>query len=111
MTSCIFCKIANKEIKSQILFEDDDYIAFEDTNPQAPTHFLVIPKKHIETILDADSNTLGELLNIASRQAVKKGISADGFRVVINCNRHGGQTVYHLHAHIMGGRWFTWPPG
>jgi histidine triad (HIT) family protein len=111
MKSCIFCNIANKSMKSKILYEDDNYLAFEDTNPQAPVHFLIIPKQHIETIFEADSKTLGELLIIGADAARKKGLEADGFRTVINCKRHGGQTVYHLHAHVLGGRWFSWPPG
>lgn len=111
MNSCIFCEIAQKKRQSKIIFEDDDCVAFEDTNPQAPVHFLVIPKKHIETFLDADANMLGLLMHTAARLAKEKGIDKNGFRTLINCNRHAGQSVYHLHVHVMGGRWFTWPPG
>ncbi len=111
MKPCIFCEIAQNKLKAQILYEDDQFVAFEDTHPQAPTHFLVIPKEHIETILDTSEQTLGRMMAIAVQVAKRKGLDADGFRTVINCKRHGGQTVYHLHAHVMGGRWFSWPPG
>jgi histidine triad (HIT) family protein len=108
---CIFCEIAAGRTPAQILYEDENCLAFEDIHPQAPIHFLVIPKRHIETILDADADTLGNLMAIASRQAGKMGLAADGFRTVINCGRHAGQSVNHLHAHVLGGRWFSWPPG
>ena len=111
MKSCLFCDIANKRAKAEIIYEDDQFLAFEDIRPQAPVHFLVIPKKHIETLLDADETTMGKMLAIAARLAEKKNLADNGFRTVINCGRHGGQSVYHLHVHIMGGRWFTWPPG
>jgi histidine triad (HIT) family protein len=111
MTHCIFCDIVKDKSKAKIIFEDDEFLAFEDTHPQAPVHFLVIPKKHIETILNADEPTLGRLLAVAAQEAKRKGIDKDGFRTIINCNRHAGQSIYHLHAHVMGGRWFSWPPG
>jgi histidine triad (HIT) family protein len=111
VTSCIFCEIVKNPMKAQILYEDDEFLAFEDTRPQAPVHFLVIPKVHIETLLDADERILGRLLAISVQQAKAKGLNDEGFRTVINCKRHAGQTVYHLHVHIMGGRWFSWPPG
>jgi histidine triad (HIT) family protein len=111
MIECIFCKIVQKKAPAKIIYEDDDCLAFEDAHPQAPVHFLVIPKKHIETILDADENNLGKLTHIAAVLAKEKGLAKDGFRTVINCNRHAGQTVYHIHVHVLGGRWFTWPPG
>ncbi len=111
MSDCIFCDIAGGERSARILHEDDDCIAIEDINPQAPVHFLVIPKKHIETVLDGDENILGKLLFTASRIAESKDLGKDGFRTVVNCRRHAGQTVDHLHVHVMGGRWFTWPPG
>ena len=111
MNPCLFCEIVSKNAKSEIIYEDDHFLAFEDIHSQAPIHFLVIPKKHIETILDADADILGKMLAIATDLAKKKDIAANGFRLVINCNRHGGQSVYHLHVHVMGGRWFTWPPG
>ncbi len=111
MSDCIFCKIASGEHSARILHEDDDCMAFEDINAQAPVHFLVIPKKHIETVLDSDESMLGKLLFTAARVAESKGLGKDGFRTVVNCRRHAGQSVNHLHVHVMGGRWFTWPPG
>jgi len=111
MTECVFCRIAEKKQRAQIIFEDEQCLVLEDTNPQAPVHFLVIPKKHIETILDADEEILGKLTWEAAKIARQKGIDDDGFRTVINCRRHAGQSVNHLHVHVMGGRWFTWPPG
>lgn len=111
MIECIFCKIAQKKASAKIIYEDDDCLAFEDSNPQAPVHFLVIPKKHVETILEADEKILGKLTRVAATLAEQKGISEDGFRTLINCNRRAGQTVYHIHVHVMGGRWFSWPPG
>jgi len=111
MSTCIFCEIVNKKKKATILHEDDQVVAFEDTRPQAPIHFLVIPRPHIETVLDADKETLGNLLAIAVQEAKKKGLDSNGFRTVINCKRYAGQSVNHLHVHVMGGRWFSWPPG
>ena len=111
MSDCLFCKIASVERKARVLHEDDDCIAFEDINPQAPVHFLVIPRKHIETVLDGDESMLGKLLFTAARVAESKGLRENGFRTVVNCGRHAGQSVNHLHVHVMGGRWFSWPPG
>jgi histidine triad (HIT) family protein len=111
MTRCIFCDIVKDISKAKLIFEDDHFLAIEDTSPQAPIHFLVIPKKHIETILEADEHLLGRMLAIAVQEAKNKGLEKDGFRTVINCKRHAGQSIYHLHAHVMGGRWFSWPPG
>jgi histidine triad (HIT) family protein len=111
MSDCIFCKIASGELSARILHEDEDCMAFEDVNPQAPVHFLVIPKKHIETVLDGDEKILGKLLFTAARIAENKSLGKDGFRTVVNCRRHAGQSVDHLHIHVLGGRWFTWPPG
>jgi histidine triad (HIT) family protein len=111
MSGCVFCDIAEKKRQAKILYEDDHCLAFEDTNPQAPVHFLVIPKSHIEKYTDADAEIMGKLMHTAARLAGERGIDKGGFRTVINCNRHAGQTVYHLHVHVMGGRWFSWPPG
>jgi histidine triad (HIT) family protein len=114
MSDCIFCKIIEKKIPAKIICEDDLTLAFEDINPQAPVHFLVIPKKHISTILDikdADRELIGRIFQVAAKIAADKGIAAKGFRMVLNCNPDGGQTVYHIHCHILGGRQMQWPPG
>lgn len=112
--TCIFCKIAHKKIKSEIVFEDEEIVAFKDLNPQAPVHVLFVPKKHIETLNDissGDDALLGRMLAKIRDLARENGISEDGYRVVINCNKAAGQEVFHLHVHLLGGRSFTWPPG
>ena len=114
MTDCLFCKMVNGEIRPDTVYEDEDILAFNDINPQAPTHILVIPKKHIATLNDAgedDIQVLGKLHRVAARLADEQGFAADGYRVVINCNGHGGQAVYHIHLHLLGGRQMHWPPG
>jgi histidine triad (HIT) family protein len=114
MSDCIFCKIAEKKIPAKIVYEDTEAVAFEDINPQAPVHTLVIPKKHIPTLLDLkeeDNNLIGHLIKVANKIAVDKGIAERGFRLVTNCNPESGQTVYHIHLHILGGRRMNWPPG
>jgi histidine triad (HIT) family protein len=111
---CIFCKIAKKEIPSKIIHEDDRLVVFEDIAPQAPTHVLVVPKKHISTTLeikDEDNALIGHMLQAAARIAEKKGIAERGFRVVMNTNAEAGQTVFHIHLHVLGGRAMGWPPG
>jgi len=111
---CIFCKIANKEIPTRVVLEDDDWIAFHDTNPQAPTHVLVIPKKHVVGLKEAspeDEALLGKLLLGAQRVAEATGILQTGFRTIINSGANAGQTVFHLHVHVLGGRPMAWPPG
>ena len=105
-TSCIFCKIARGEIPAEVLYEDDRVIAFDDINPQAPVHFLVIPKAHLETLDDATDehrDLLGHLLVTAVRLAREKGVAESGYRQVINCRADGGQEVFHLHLHVLGG--------
>ncbi len=115
MTDCIFCKIIAKKIPSKIIYEDDLAVAFEDINPQAPVHTLVIPKKHIPTVLGLkegeDDHLIGHLFKIANKIAMDKGIAERGFRLVTNCNHESGQTVYHIHLHLLGGRVMHWPPG
>ncbi|WP_333654086.1 histidine triad nucleotide-binding protein [Dissulfurispira sp.] len=114
MSDCIFCKIIDKKIPARIIYEDEHALAFEDVNPQAPVHTLVIPRKHIPTLLDIkeeDNNLIGHLVKVANKIANDKGIAERGFRVVINCNPESGQTVYHIHLHILGGRQMHWPPG
>ncbi|MEP0071963.1 MAG: histidine triad nucleotide-binding protein [Marinomonas sp.] len=111
---CLFCKIVNGDIPATVLYEDDDVIAFEDIMPQAPTHFLVIPKRHISTLndlTDNDAAVVGKLQITAAKVAKQKGISEEGYRVAMNCNEMGGQTVYHIHMHVLGGRQMAWPPG
>ncbi|MEW6585293.1 MAG: histidine triad nucleotide-binding protein [Nitrospirota bacterium] len=111
---CIFCDVAERKKPAKIVYEDEFALAFEDINPQAPVHTLVIPKQHIATNLDLkeeDSALVGHLFQVANRIAVKKGIAERGFRLVMNCNRESGQTVFHIHLHILGGRIMHWPPG
>jgi histidine triad (HIT) family protein len=114
MSNCLFCKIIKKEIPSKIVFENEEILAFEDINPQAPVHILVIPKTHISTTndLSAEHNTLmGRVLLQASQLAKEKSLDENGYRLVFNCNKHGGQAVYHIHLHLLGGRQMAWPPG
>lgn len=112
MSGCLFCKIIASEIPVNKIYEDEYVFAFHDIGKQAPHHFLVIPKKHIATLNDADDATLlGKLTLTASKIAKDLGFAQDGYRVVMNCNKHGGQTVYHIHLHCLGGRNLNWPPG
>jgi histidine triad (HIT) family protein len=114
MSDCIFCKIAARQIPSKVVHEEDEVLAFEDVHPQAPTHILVIPKRHIARLSDlteADEGLVSRLVTVANRIATARGISGRGYRVVINCNADGGQTVDHLHLHLLGGRKMKWPPG
>lgn len=114
MDNCLFCKIANKELNSQIVYEDDLAVAFKDIHPKAPTHILVVPKKHLPTHLDLteeDNTLIGHVHLVINKIAKESGLDQDGFRVVINCKEPAGQTVFHLHFHLMGGRIFNWPPG
>jgi histidine triad (HIT) family protein len=111
---CIFCKIARGEIPSQILHQDDELTAFRDIRPQAPTHVQIIPKRHIDTILDlglADERLIGKMVLLANRLAQKEGLADNGYRLVFNCKSYGGQEVYHIHLHLLGGRRMAWPPG
>lgn len=113
-TDCIFCKIATKEIPVQTVYEDEMIIAFPDINPVAPVHVLVIPKKHIEHLLatgSGDQAVCGHIMASLPKIAEALGVSEEGFRVVFNTKSNGGQTVMHLHAHILGGRFMKWPPG
>jgi histidine triad (HIT) family protein len=113
MSDTIFTKIIKKEISADILFEDDRVLAFNDINPQAPIHFLVIPKKPIATINDIasdDEAVVGYMHRIAAKIAVDLGIAQQGYRTVMNCNQDGGQTVYHIHLHVLGGKPLGWPP-
>lgn len=112
--STLFSQIIAREIPADIVYEDDQVLAFHDINPQAPTHILIIPKKPIATLNDLteeDQALVGRLPLVAARLAKQLGFADDGYRVVMNCNDDGGQTVYHIHMHLMGGRRFTWPAG
>lgn len=114
MADDLFLKIIQRDIPADILFEDDQVIAFKDIAPQAPVHFLVVPKKRIETInaLEPDDAALiGHMVITAQSIAKDQGIDESGFRLVFNCNPDGGQTIYHIHLHVLGGRTLTWPPG
>jgi histidine triad (HIT) family protein len=111
---CLFCKIINHEIPASIVYEDDQVIAINDINPQAPVHILVIPKRHIATLNDLgpdDDDLVGEMARRAAAIADEKGIAAAGYRTVFNTNSQAGQTVFHIHLHLLGGRSLSWPPG
>ncbi|WP_020407402.1 histidine triad nucleotide-binding protein [Hahella ganghwensis] len=113
MSETLFTKIINREIPADIIYEDDLSLAFNDINPQAPVHFLVIPKKTIATVNDiaeADRELVGHLYLVAAKLAKSMGFSEDGFRTVMNCNEHGGQTVFHIHLHVLAGKPMGWPP-
>jgi histidine triad (HIT) family protein len=112
--SCIFCRIAGGEIEADVIHADEACVAFRDLNPQAPVHVLIIPRRHIESIdrlADEDADILGRMGVVARDLARREGIDAAGYRLVLNCNEAGGQTVFHLHMHLLGGRDFGWPPG
>jgi len=112
MSGCVFCKIVAGEIPAQIVKKSDGIIAFTDMNPQAPTHLLIIPTMHIGSLNDAkDPKLLGSLLSFTRELAKEKGIETRGYRIVVNTNPDGGQTVFHLHLHLLGGRVMNWPPG
>ncbi|MGI9234905.1 MAG: histidine triad nucleotide-binding protein [Woeseiaceae bacterium] len=111
---CLFCKILSGDIPADVIFESDTVIAFRDINPKAPTHALVIPRKHIATINDVreeDEKIVGSLYSAAKDVAAAEGISEVGYRAVMNCNEAAGQTVFHIHLHLLGGRELGWPPG
>jgi histidine triad (HIT) family protein len=112
-TTCLFCKIAKRELPAKIVYEDDESVAFEDIHPKAPVHILIIPRRHLATILEAgqgDDRLLGHLLLVANSVARQKGIAERGFRLVLNCNHEGGQAVFHLHLHLLGGQRLSWHP-
>ncbi|MBN2134798.1 MAG: histidine triad nucleotide-binding protein [Acidobacteria bacterium] len=111
---CLFCKIINGEIPSKKVYEDDSVFAFEDINPVAPIHILIVPKKHIATLNeleDEDTELTGKIVQTAKMIAADKGINEEGYRLIFNCQEKAGQTVFHIHLHILGGRTFGWPPG
>ncbi len=114
MSDCIFCKIVKGDIPSARVYEDEELYAFKDIGPQAPTHLLIVPKRHIPTLNDltgSDGPLMGRLLVAASRIAREQGLSEKGFRIVANCLESAGQSVFHVHFHLLGGRAFRWPPG
>lgn len=114
MDDCIFCKIAHKEVPVKPVYEDEDIIAFPDIKPAAPIHVLIITKRHIDHLLAVspdDAALLGHIMLTVPKIATQLGLAEDGFRVVLNTKNNGGQTVYHLHIHLLGGRFMTWPPG
>ncbi|MCK5825957.1 MAG: histidine triad nucleotide-binding protein [Desulfuromusa sp.] len=113
-SDCLFCKIIAGEIPATLTYEDSQLVVFEDIEPQAPYHFLIVPKKHIQTTLDLaplDNELVGHIYQVAGKLARDLGFAGSGFRVVNNCNKAGGQAVWHLHFHLLGGRDMTWPPG
>lgn len=112
--NCIFCKIIAGEIPGKFVYQDESVIVIEDINPQAPDHYLIVPRKHIRTALDlttADNELVGHIYQVAGKIAHDKGFAEDGFRIVNNCNEGGGQVVWHIHFHLLGGREMLWPPG
>jgi histidine triad (HIT) family protein len=114
MADCLFCKIVRREIPAALVYEDERVVAFNDINPQAPTHVLIVPKRHIATLNELsteDDRLAGELIRRAAAIAGERGLSAGGYRTVFNTNRDAGQTVFHIHLHLLGGRAMTWPPG
>ena len=112
MNDCLFCKMVAGDITQDVVFENDEFLAFNDINPQAPIHVLIIPKRHISTLNDADDALLlGKLMQTAAQLAKQLGVAEAGYRTVINCNAHGGQAVYHLHVHLLAGRQMAWPAG
>lgn len=113
MENCIFCKIVKGEIPSSLIYEDDMVIAFKDINPQAPIHFLVVPKEHIESandIEDSNEHIIGHIFKVINKLAKEENLNS-GYRIVNNCGSQGGQTVNHIHFHVLGGRQMLWPPG
>lgn len=111
---CLFCKIVDGGLPADIVYEDDSLVAFRDIQPKAPTHILLIPRRHVATmndLQDGDEPLAGKLLTRAARIAADEGLADDGYRVVMNCNAAAGQSVFHIHLHLLGGRTMTWPPG
>lgn len=114
MENCLFCKMVRGDIQPAVVYENDQVLAFHDINPQAPVHVLVVPKRHIATLNDLgdqDTELMGQLYVAAKTVAEREGIAEPGYRTVINCNAQAGQSVYHLHLHVLGGRRMHWPPG
>jgi len=114
MSDCLFCKIASGEIKTDFVHEEEGLVAFKDINPQAPLHIIIIPRKHVSTLndlSDIDAELVGRMVLAAKKIAVDNDVNGSGYRTVFNCNADGGQSVFHLHLHLLAGRRLTWPPG
>jgi histidine triad (HIT) family protein len=114
MSDCLFCKVISGEIKGHIVFQDERLVAFRDINPQAPMHVLIVPRRHIASLNDlqpSDDALIGEMIRRAAAIAKEHGHAEKGYRTVFNCNADAGQSVFHIHLHVLGGRTFTWPPG
>ncbi len=114
MSDCLFCKILDGEVPADVVYENDTVLAFRDINPQAPTHILIIPRQHISTINDIEPEhemMVGRLFSAAREIAAAEGLTDKGYRVVMNCGEGAGQSVFHIHLHLLGGRGFDWPPG
>jgi len=114
MSDCLFCRVAAGEIPATIVFQDDHFVAFRDINPQAPTHVLIIPRRHVTTtneLTEDDDGLVGEMIRRATLIAAELGHAEAGYRIVLNCNRDGGQSVFHVHLHLLAGRPLGWPPG
>jgi histidine triad (HIT) family protein len=114
MSACLFCRIIAGEIPATKVYEDDHLVAFNDINPQAPMHVLIVPRQHVATLNDLEAGhdpLVGEMVRRAAALAAERGYAASGFRTVFNCNAAAGQTVFHVHLHVLGGRTLTWPPG
>ena len=114
MNDCLFCKIVSGEIKGSLVFEDERLVAFRDINPQAPLHVLIVPRRHIASLNDLrrdDDGLVGEMVRRAAAIAGEHGHAERGYRTIFNCNAEAGQTVFHIHLHVLGGRKLTWPPG
>lgn len=114
MRDCIFCQILAGKMPGEKVFENERLVALRDINPQAPTHLLLLPRRHIATLNDlqpADAALMGEMMLVAAQLAARENLAGRGYRVVANCNRDAGQSIYHIHLHLLGGRYFAWPPG
>lgn len=114
MSTCIFCNVIGREAPGRFLYEDDAIVAFDDLNPKAPVHVLIVPKKHIPTLSDLteeDADLVGRMVLVANRIAAERKIGRSGYRLVFNCNADAGQSVFHIHLHLLGGRPMLWPPG
>ena len=114
MADCLFCKIVAGQVPATIVFQDDHLVAFKDITPRAPTHVLIVPRRHIASLNDlsaGDDALVGEMVRAAAAIATEQGLADRGYRTVFNCNADAGQTVYHVHLHLLGGRTMTWPPG